>query len=142
VLWAPCASFRSPLSPRETTPIQAKHKHKPSFSYNQVRIWNASTGVCVRILRGHTSMVRSLAVMPDGNRVISAGTDGTLRLWDIETGQNLAVVGGRLGHVLSLVALPDGRCVVSGDFDRVSYRGSAGRGGVGCVILLMRPCDL
>jgi len=64
-------------------------------------------------------MVRSLAVMPDGNRVISAGTDGTLRLWDIETGQNLAVVGGRLGHVLSLIALPDRRCVVSGDYDRV-----------------------
>lgn len=64
-------------------------------------------------------MVRSLAVMPDGNRVISAGTDGTLRLWDIETGQNLAVVGGRLGHVLSLVALDDRRCVVSGDYDRV-----------------------
>lgn len=97
--------------------------HNPHLYHHlilQVRIWNASTGSCVRILRGHTSMVRSLAVMPDGNRVISAGTDGTLRLWDIETGQNLAVVGGRLGHVLSLVALPGGRCVVSGDFDRVS----------------------
>lgn len=67
-------------------------------------------------------MVRSVGVMPDGNRIISGGTDGTLRLWDIETGQNLAVVGGHLGHVLSLVALPDGRSVVSGDFDRVGRR--------------------
>ncbi len=87
-----------------------------------MRIWNVSTGSCVRVLRGHTSMVRSVAVMPDGNRVVSAGTDGTLRLWDIETGQNLAVVGGRLGHVLALATLPDGRSVVSGDFDRVSAR--------------------
>ncbi|TFJ86218.1 hypothetical protein NSK_002426 [Nannochloropsis salina CCMP1776] len=63
-------------------------------------------------------MVRSVGVMPDGNRIISGGTDGTLRLWDIETGQTLAVVGGHLGHVFSLVALPDGRSVVSGDFDR------------------------
>ena len=96
-----------------------EHNHHSFAPTHQVRIWNVSTGSCVRILRGHTSMVRSLAVMPDGNRVISAGTDGTLRLWDIETGQNLAVVGGRLGHVLSLVALPDRRCVVSGDYDRV-----------------------
>ena len=116
-------------------PSKTEHAHNPHVHEHlilQVRIWNASTGSCVRILRGHTSMVRSLAVMQDGNRVISAGTDGTLRLWDIETGQNLAVVGGRLGHVLSLVALPDGRSVVSGDFDRVS-RGGTWRKGEGWV---------
>jgi WD40 repeat protein len=85
----------------------------------QVRVWNASTGSCVRVLRGHTSMVRAVAVMPEGHRIVSAGTDGTIRVWDIETGQNLAVVGGRLGHVQALVTMPDGRGIVSGDYDRV-----------------------
>lgn len=64
-------------------------------------------------------MVRAVAVLPEGHRVASAGTDGTIRVWEIETGQNLAVVGGRLGHVQALVALPDGRSLVSGDYDRV-----------------------
>jgi hypothetical protein len=85
-------------------------------------------------------MVRSVGVMPDGNRIISGGTDGTLRLWDIETGQTLAVVGGHLGHVFSLVALPDGRSVVSGDFDRVGRR-AAFHAGMGLPRrLAVSPC--
>lgn len=96
------------------TPPLSPTPHPP-----QVCVWNASTGSCVRVLCGHTSMVRAVAVMPDGRRLVSAGTDGTIRVWDIETGQNLAVVGGRLGHVQALVALPDGRSIVSGDYDRV-----------------------
>lgn len=98
--------------PRPPPPPQHTHT-------SQVRVWNASTGSCVRVLRGHTSMVRAVAVMPDGRRLVSAGTDGTIRVWDIETGQNLAVVGGRLGHMQALVTLPDGRTIVSGDYDRV-----------------------
>jgi len=75
-------------------------------------------------------MVRAVAVMPDGHRVVSAGTDGTIRVWDIETGQNLAVVGGRLGHVQALVTLPDNRSIVSGDYDRVC-------GWVCCVLVVV-----
>lgn len=96
-----------------------RHHTSPTHERPQVRVWNASTGSCIRVLRGHTSMVRTVAVMAEGHRVVSAGTDGTIRVWDIETGQNLAVIGGRLGHVQAIVTLPDGRTIVSGDYDRV-----------------------
>lgn len=50
-----------------------------------LRIWDVTTGYCVRTLHGHTGWVRDVCPSPDGQFLLSTGNDQTLRLWDIST---------------------------------------------------------
>ena len=45
-----------------------------------VRIWDVSTGCCVRTLRGHTAWVRDVFPSSDGHYLLSAGDDMAVRL--------------------------------------------------------------
>jgi len=69
-------------------------------------------------LVGHNRWVRCVAWSPDGMRIVSGGTDGTVRLWDVEKG---AAVGEALvrhsGGVLRVAWSPDGKRIASGGLD-------------------------
>ncbi|MCH7797350.1 MAG: hypothetical protein IID28_02755, partial [Planctomycetes bacterium] len=47
-----------------------------------VRLWDASTGDELFVLRGHDAAVDSVAFSADGSRIASGSLDGTVRLWD------------------------------------------------------------
>ncbi|KAK9882421.1 hypothetical protein WA026_020942 [Henosepilachna vigintioctopunctata] len=51
---------------------------------NTLKVWNVSTGKCLRTLVGHTGGVWSSQM--SGTTIISGSTDRTLKVWDIETG--------------------------------------------------------
>jgi WD40 repeat protein len=77
-------------------------------------VWDAATGECVATLRGHSgevwrgvfsavSLVRvlffvyqvnSVAVFPDGRRVVSGADDNTVKVWDAATGECVATLAG------------------------------------------------
>lgn len=48
-----------------------------------LRIWDVSTGYCVKTLRGHSEWVRTVCPSIDGHYLLSAGKDQIPRLWDI-----------------------------------------------------------
>lgn len=48
-----------------------------------LRIWDVSTGYCVKTLRGHADWVRDVCPSLDGRYLLSAGVDQSARLWDI-----------------------------------------------------------
>ena len=50
-----------------------------------LRVWDAASGTCERMLEGHTGYVRCVSVLPDG-RVVSGSDDNTLRVWDAASG--------------------------------------------------------
>ncbi len=49
-------------------------------------MWNATTGETVAgPFTGHTSWVKSVAFSPDGHRIVSGSSDGTIRVWNAPT---------------------------------------------------------
>ncbi|KAJ2578983.1 SCF ubiquitin ligase complex subunit cdc4, partial [Coemansia sp. RSA 1804] len=58
-----------------------------SGSYDcSVRVWDASTGVCLHRLEGHTAKVYTIVLDPDMHLIMSGSMDGTIRVWDWDTG--------------------------------------------------------
>ena len=46
-----------------------------------MKLWDLRNGRQPRVFRGHAGPVHSIAFLPDGRRVISAGQDGVIRIW-------------------------------------------------------------
>ena len=71
-----------------------------------------------RALRRPLSPVYSVAVFPDGRRVVSASGDKTLKVWDVETGKCVATLEGHRWEVFGVAVVPDdGLRIVSGSRD-------------------------
>lgn len=67
----------------------------------------------VRTIRGHKSAIYSIAITPDGKRIVSASGDKTLKIWDIESGRELHTLRGHRDQVLSLALSKDGTFAMS-----------------------------
>ncbi len=70
---------------------------------------------------GHSTIVRGLAVTPDGKQVVSASQDKTIRVWDIETGKTVRMIRGETapgdwGMIYAMALSPDGRRLAVGGF--------------------------
>ncbi len=61
-----------------------------------IRLWDAVTGECVRVLEGHSVGVRCVTggFVDDSGRycIASTGSDGTLRVWDMSTDAAVSVL--------------------------------------------------
>ncbi|GAB7340287.1 hypothetical protein MBLNU457_6746t2 [Dothideomycetes sp. NU457] len=51
-----------------------------------IRIWDVTTGYCVKTIRGHADWVRDVASSFDGRWLLSVSNDQTARLWDTASG--------------------------------------------------------
>jgi WD40 repeat protein/serine/threonine protein kinase len=78
-----------------------------------LRVWDLDTRQEVSKLQGHKGTVGSLAVSPDGRRVLSGAHDGSLILWDRATGRERCRCPGYDSMVTCLNFFPDGRRAIS-----------------------------
>ena len=83
-----------------------------------VRVWDAASGACLRVLEGHTSSVTSVTALGDG-RLASASYDKTVRVWDAASGACLETIpqGSPRAAELASSAPP------GSEFSASSYRG-------------------
>lgn len=89
-----------------------------SGSHDQtIRLWNGSTGQCVKTLRGHGGPLQSLAFSPDGCCLTSGSHDQTIRLWDAESWECLHILEGHQGRVFSVDFTLSGEKLVSSSDD-------------------------
>ena len=75
----------------------------------------------VLFLTGHRNAVSSVAMSPDGRRIVSGSRDRTVAVWDLESGQRLASLTLD-GPIPSVTWHPDGRSILAGDGKRNRYR--------------------
>jgi eukaryotic-like serine/threonine-protein kinase len=81
------------------------------------RVWDATTGVEILALKGHTKPVKSASFSPDGKRIITASPDGTARVWDAQTGAEVLTFGGLTKQLRSAWFSLDGSQIVAAGED-------------------------
>ena len=72
---------------------------------------------CVHTLAGHSHLVRSVAISPDGQIIASGSWDNTIKLWHLRSGKLILTIAGHLDPVSSVAFNPDGGILVSASSD-------------------------
>ncbi len=72
-----------------------------------IKLWRASDGELLNVLRGHTGGVFLVAFSPDGQTLASASWDSTVRLWRVADGSLLKTLTGHAAQVWSVAFAPD-----------------------------------
>jgi WD40 repeat protein len=86
-------------------------------SDNTVKIWNITTGECIKTLGGHESVVRSVSFSPNGNLICSGSSDNTVKIWNITTGECIKTLKEHKSVVRSVSFSPNGDLICSGSSD-------------------------
>jgi WD40 repeat protein len=81
------------------------------------RCLTAPGGSLLQTFEGHPNGVTAVRVLPNGQRALSGGGDGTLKLWDLTSGAMLQTFEGHTGWVRAVTVLPDGRRALSAGSD-------------------------
>ncbi len=101
-----------------------------------VRLWEASSGRELRVLKGASGSVEAVLFTASGGELLASGHDGVLRVWDPASGRELRRRTIHAEPVETLALSPDGQRLASGGWDRsirlwdwpaLAERGSAGR---------------
>jgi WD40 repeat protein len=87
-----------------------------SSSLGLVSLWDAETGELVRQFVGHkfAAPVACVAYSRDGQKLVSAGHDGSLTVWNVATGEEFLWFNGHKSKVSCCAISPDGTTVASG----------------------------
>src|SRR5207249_9404069 len=80
-------------------------------------LWDAATGQLVQSLAGHRGTIPGLAFDPTGERLASAGADGTVRVWTVPRGQETRLYRGHRDAAQAVAFSPDGMRLTSASAD-------------------------
>jgi WD40 repeat protein len=75
-------------------------------------LWDARTGQIMQRL-GQTNAVQHAVFAPDGQRLVTGSSDGTVKIWDVVTGQELLVLHKHADTVTGLAFSRDGTQLAS-----------------------------
>jgi WD40 repeat protein len=67
---------------------------------------------------GHTSNVTSVAVTPDGTKIVSGSWDITIKVWNLNSGALIQTLTGHSDYLNSVAITPDGTKIMSGSSDK------------------------
>ena len=75
---------------------------------------DTETGEEIHRLNWHQAAVNSVAISPDGRRIVSASHDHSVVVWDLEAGRPIHPIAEHHRWVRSVAVSPDGRRIVTG----------------------------
>lgn len=65
----------------------------------------------------HNDSIQSLAISPDGQKIISASSDNTLKVWELVIGKELYTINGHSDWIRAVAITPNGEKIVSASDD-------------------------
>jgi len=86
-----------------------------------VIIVDPTTGTHLSVLKGHAWDMNSVAVTPDGQKIISGSEDSKIKIWDTHTGEELAELKGHTGEIFHLSITSGGQQLVSAANSKVIH---------------------
>jgi serine/threonine protein kinase/WD40 repeat protein/tetratricopeptide (TPR) repeat protein len=89
-------------------------------SGKNIQVWEIATGRLVQEVSAHPAGISSLALAPDGQRVVSGGADGKIKLWDPATWNDPTELTGHTASVNWLAFERDGRALASASNDKTA----------------------
>ncbi|ETO29091.1 hypothetical protein RFI_08036 [Reticulomyxa filosa] len=58
---------------------------------NTIRIWDASSGRQLHLLKGHSNYIKAARFSPDSSKIVSGSWDKTIRIWDVLSGRQIQI---------------------------------------------------
>ncbi|MDR7381107.1 hypothetical protein [Promicromonospora iranensis] len=104
--WSVTEALRGVPTARNRFAVMAKE-----LGASHAGAWGAAwtSEAMANVLTGHTDVVLSVAVTPDGQTVVTGSGDGTVRIWDLQAGAPSAVLSSHIRFAASAVVSPDCR---------------------------------
>ncbi|KAG2065739.1 WD40 repeat-like protein [Suillus decipiens] len=90
-------------------------------SDDSIRTWNTTTGKHVALLDGHTAIVYSVAISPNGRILASASLNKTVQLWNLDNNQPTSSPLLHVHFVNSVSFSADGKLLATGCHDKNAY---------------------
>lgn len=88
----------------------------------EVYLWDLQGSKPAYRLVGHDGTIQSVRFTPDGNTLLSLGSDGLLKLWHVPTRSELLTIGSGADQVQCFGLHPSGQLLVLGTKQGKSYR--------------------
>jgi WD40 repeat protein len=84
----------------------------------EVRVWDVPSATERATLKKHTDVVSAVALIPEGQALITGSADTTMKLWDLTTKAERTTILGHTGRVTAVAVTQDGKRLASGGGDR------------------------
>ena len=97
--------------------LESWRQHQPDLRGWE---WYYLNGVChqdLLTIKADSNQLWSVTWSPDGTRLATGGSEGTVKIWDAVQGHLLSTLSGHQGGVLAVAWSPDGRRIASGGQD-------------------------
>ncbi len=76
---------------------------------------------CLQTSTGHAKSIASVAISPDGTKLVTGSKDSTAKIWDMSSGQCLqTLTTGHTDYISSVAISPDGTKVFTGSWDNTA----------------------
>ena len=82
-----------------------------------IRLYHFPTGRLAGLLKGHGSVVDSLAFSPDSRFLASGSSDKTVRVWEVSRKRAVHTLEEHKNDIYALAWFPDGKRLISGSDD-------------------------
>ena len=85
-----------------------------------VDLWDVAAGAVAHSLKGAAALISfaSMAMSPDGKKIVTGDTDGSIRVWDVAEGKQLQELEAHVKPVDTVAFSPDGSLIASASDDK------------------------